>query len=67
MLVLSRKIQEQIFFPALNIRITVLSMGKNRVQLGIEAPTDVQVTRPDAATRTTVHYERQVFEMSSLG
>jgi carbon storage regulator len=47
MLVLSRKLQEQIVIPGLNIRITVLSVGVNRVQLGIEAPRDIQVTRPE--------------------
>jgi hypothetical protein len=34
MLVLSRKLQQQIVIPELNIRITVLSVGTNRVQLG---------------------------------
>ncbi len=47
MLVLSRKLQEQIVIPGLNIRITVLSVGVNRVQLGIEAPREIQVTRPE--------------------
>ncbi len=51
MLVLSRKIQEQILIPGLNIRLTVLSVGTNRVQLGIEAPKGVQITRPDAGKR----------------
>lgn len=47
MLVLSRKIREQILIPGLNIRVTVLSVGQNRVQLGIEAPADIQITRPE--------------------
>ncbi|MFO1000302.1 MAG: carbon storage regulator [Planctomycetaceae bacterium] len=47
MLVLSRKLQQQIVIPDLNIRITVLSVGTNRVQLGIEAPNSVQITRPE--------------------
>jgi len=47
MLVLSRKVQQQIMIPGLNIRITVLSVGTNRVQLGIEAPTGIQITRPE--------------------
>lgn len=51
MLVLSRKSQEQIVIPGAGIRITVLSIGTGRVQLGIEAPRDVQVTRPDARHR----------------
>jgi carbon storage regulator CsrA len=48
MLVLSRKPQEQILLPGLDVRITVLSIGPGRVQLGIEAPRAIQVTRPDA-------------------
>jgi len=47
MLVLSRKLQQQILIPDLNIRITVLSVGTNRVQLGIEAPAGIQITRPE--------------------
>jgi len=47
MLVLSRKVQQQILIPELNIRITVLSVGTNRVQLGIEAPSGIQITRPE--------------------
>ena len=48
MLVLSRKPQEQIVIPGLNIRLTILSVGTNRVQVGIDAPPEVQITRPDA-------------------
>lgn len=47
MLVLSRKLQQQIVIPELNICITVLSVGTNRVQLGIEAPNSIQITRPE--------------------
>ncbi|MFN9721048.1 MAG: carbon storage regulator [Planctomycetota bacterium] len=47
MLVLSRKPQQQIVIPGLNIRITILGIGTNRVHLGIEAPDDVQITRPE--------------------
>ncbi|MEP3481546.1 MAG: carbon storage regulator [Fuerstiella sp.] len=47
MLVLSRKLREQVLIPGSNIRITVLSIGKNRVQLGFEAPPDVHITRPE--------------------
>ena len=62
MLVLSRKIGEQILIPGLNIRVTVLSVGKNRVQLGIDAPPEVDITRPEAgrpdANRSDVNVER---------
>ncbi len=52
MLVLSRKTQEQILIPEMNIRLTILSVGKNRVQVGIEAPKEIEITRPEAARRT---------------
>ena len=48
MLVLSRKTSEQILIPELNITITVVKIAGNRVQLGIQAPQDVEITRPDA-------------------
>ena len=63
MLVLSRKIQEQILIPEFNIRLTILSVGKNRVQLGIEAPKGIQITRPET-TRQGV--EQQVFEVQCV-
>lgn len=47
MLVLSRKLQQQIEIPGLGIRVTVLSVGTNRVQLGIEAPQEIEITRPE--------------------
>ena len=47
MLVLSRKLREQVLIPGSNIRITVLSIGTKRVQLGFEAPPDVHITRPE--------------------
>lgn len=55
MLVLSRKLQQQIVIPELNIRITVLSVGTNRVQLGIEAPNSVQITRPEIGGLRSTH------------
>lgn len=48
MLVLSRKINEQILIPELNITLTILSVGKNRVQIGIDAPAEIRITRPEA-------------------
>ena len=53
MLVLSRKIGEQILIPELGISVTVLSVGTNPVQLGIKAPQEIQITRPEANSRPT--------------
>lgn len=47
MLVLSRKKGEKLFIGE-NICITVVEVGSGKVRLGIEAPKDVPVTRPDA-------------------
>ena len=63
MLVLSRKIQEQILIPGLNIRLTILSVGKNRVQLGIEAPKGIQITRPEVTRRSIEVCEQQLLEV----
>lgn len=66
MLVLSRKIQEQILIPEFNIRLTILSVGKNRVQLGIEAPKGIQITRPETTRRSVEGVEQQVFEVQCV-
>jgi carbon storage regulator CsrA len=49
MLVLSRKPHQQIVIPSLNIRITVIQVAANRVQLGIDAPTGIRITRSELA------------------
>ncbi|MCA9062069.1 MAG: carbon storage regulator [Planctomycetaceae bacterium] len=49
MLVLSRKPQQQILIPELNIVVTVLSIAGHRVQLGISAPDDVRISRGELA------------------
>lgn len=51
MLVLSRKVGEQILIPQLNITITVLNSGPGRVQLGIQAPREIDITRPEYQNR----------------
>ncbi|NNJ26649.1 carbon storage regulator [Alienimonas chondri] len=49
MLVLTRKVGESIVIGD-GITVRVLEVG-GRVRLGIEAPRDVSITRPDAATK----------------
>ena len=44
MLVLSRKLNEQIDFGE-SVRITVLSIRPGRVQIGIEAPGETKILR----------------------
>ena len=55
MLVLSRKTGQQVLIPDLNISITVLSAERNRVQLGIRAPREIDITRPDTDRRPAHH------------
>jgi carbon storage regulator CsrA len=47
MLVLSRRINEKIVFPGLDIAVQLLSMQGNVARIGIEAPPDVKVLRDE--------------------
>ena len=50
MLVLSRKQNESVQIDS-NIRVTVISVGKSRVKLGITAPGDVSIIREELISR----------------
>jgi carbon storage regulator len=52
MLVLSRKLGEQVKLGE-NILVTVVEIRGNNVRLGFAAPTDLAITRPDAAATVT--------------
>jgi|688.fasta_scaffold1022377_2 carbon storage regulator CsrA len=47
MLVLSRKVGEQICVPQFDIVLTVLAVHGQRVSLGIEAPASIRVVRSE--------------------
>ena len=47
MLVLSRRLNEKIVLPGLNVTIQVVAVKGGAVRLGIEAPPDVQVVREE--------------------
>jgi carbon storage regulator CsrA len=47
MLVLSRRLNERIVLPGLNVTIEVLSVRGNTVRLGITAPGDVSIMREE--------------------
>lgn len=47
MLVLTRKKNEKIRIGD-NVVVTVIDIGGGRVKLGVEAPKEVSITRPDA-------------------
>ncbi len=60
MLVLSRKVGEQICVPQYDIVLTVLEVRKDRVRLGIAAPKKVAIVRKELQERSpqpsTVNY-----------
>jgi len=50
MLVLSRKLEEEIFLGE-NISIKIIDISKNEIKLGIEAPKDVVILRGELKKR----------------
>lgn len=54
MLVLSRKVNEQIIIGD-NIRVTIVSIRGNQVRLGFEAPSDVLIFREELHPDHAVH------------
>ncbi len=50
MLVLDRKVQEG-FWVGGSIYVKVLSIGRRRVKLGVEAPADLEVLRDELRSR----------------
>ena len=51
MLVLTRKIGQQLVLPEQGITIDVVDVGKTRVRLGISAPADIPVHRREVWDR----------------
>lgn len=52
MLVLSRRSNERVVLPAVNVAVEVVQIKGNSVRLGIEAPPEVTVLRGELAART---------------
>lgn len=57
MLVLSRREGESITFPELGVEIRVVGLRKSKVQLGIEAPREITVSRGEQADRVPMRSE----------
>lgn len=55
MLVLSRKAQESIVIND-NIKVVVLSVRRNQVRLGIEAPADIPIHRGEIDSKMNHNY-----------
>ncbi|RPH76397.1 MAG: carbon storage regulator [Planctomycetaceae bacterium] len=60
MLVLSRKVGEQICLPQLDIVLTVLEVRGGRVRLGITAPERISVVRKELRDGAPQNTERAV-------
>jgi carbon storage regulator len=54
MLVLSRKENESIVLPGLNVTIRVSEISGNRVRLAVEAPREVQIMRQEVIERNQI-------------
>jgi carbon storage regulator CsrA len=55
MLVIARRVQESLVFPAVEATIRVVAARSNSVRLGIEAPPELTVLRGELCARTEVH------------
>jgi carbon storage regulator len=55
MLVLSRKLGEQILIPQCGLTVTVLAIEGGRVRLGISAPAEIPVHREELWRRLRQH------------
>jgi len=51
MLVLARKIGQQVVLPGCGMTISILDVGKSQVRLGIAAPSDIQIFRKEVWDR----------------
>jgi carbon storage regulator CsrA len=52
MLVLTRKLNQKVIFPALDIAVQVVELQQGQVRLGIEAPRDITVLREEVLNRS---------------
>jgi carbon storage regulator len=53
MLVLSRRTNEEILFPGMNISVKVLAVSPGKVSLGVQAPAEVSIIRAELPNRVT--------------
>ena len=54
MLVLSRRLQEKLYFPGIHLIVHVLSVRRGAVRLGIEAPPELTVLREEVQARPVI-------------
>ncbi len=56
MLVLSRKIGEEVVLPGCGVTIAIIRIAGNNVRLGIDAPTQTAVHRREVFDRISAHH-----------
>ena len=65
MLVLTRKLNETIHFPELDISVNVLSLGSSKVRIGIDAPLEITVIRGELEQRRDEEENRGSIRLQS--
>jgi len=55
MLVVSRRCDEEIVFPAIGVTVKILGASANRARLGIEAPANIQILRGELQASAAAH------------
>ena len=66
MLVLSRRANETIRFPQLGISVSIVSVKGNRVQVGVDAPPDIQVLRKELESATITNSKAKDFAFGRM-
>ena len=59
MLVLSRRPDQEVTFPNIGVSLKVLTVRGRIVKLGIEAPDDIEIVRPEATKKREVQPQRK--------
>lgn len=65
MLILTRKIGQTIRIGE-NVQVTLLSVDRHRIKIGIEAPRDVTILRDELVNRGSASKKRQFSALVSL-
>ena len=56
MLVLTRRLEEKLFFPSIGAYVQVLAIQGGKVRLGIDAPSEILVLRAKGTGQRTREY-----------
>jgi carbon storage regulator CsrA len=67
MLILSRRASETIRFPQLGISVSIVSVKGNRVQVGIDAPPEIQVLRRELESNSVEATDHRGNKLKAIG